>query len=278
MLKAISGAALLGLFCAIPAGAVTLVTATNCANCTTEMQWQQMAIGQGVGQRYLYNFPSRQLRKYDVVRTYEPELHRYTYFASPLGVESGYSQYFFHAADVWSGTGGLAKAVVLNLPQAINSGRSGDSVFDMFRTSGGATQFGDWLGGYMGQYPLNPDAQQVRDLIVQNSGLTFASDPTRITVTVTFKDGRAQFKISDDEQRYTLVPDSAKDSDGNTIPASRDGLHHTTVDFPGGESSPSFRGWHDLLSAWWGVTLNTHWVCGTASGGGTSSQTCVLSP
>lgn len=278
MLKAISGAALLGLFCAIPAGAVTLVTATNCANCTTEMQWQQMAIGQGAGQRYLYNFPSRQLRKYDVVRTYEPELRRYTYFASPLTVESGYSQYFFHAADVWSGTGGLAKAVILNLPLAVNSGRSGDSVFDMFRSSGSLTQFGDWLGGYMGQYPLNPDAQQVNDLIVQNPGLTFASDPARINVTVTFKDGRAEFKISADEQHYTLVPDSAKDSDGNTIPESREGVRHRTVDFPGGESSPSFRGWHDLLSAWWGVTVNTHWVCGTASGGGTSSQTCVLSP
>ena len=275
MLKAIYGAALFGIFTSLPAGAVSMIQATTCSGCTTEVQWEQRAIGQGVGQRYLYDFSSRTLRKFDVVRSYEPELRRYTYFASPLTVEPAYSTYFMHATDVWSGTGGLAKSVIVDLPHDVNSGRSGDSVFDMFHYSGGATQFGDWLGTYMHDIPLRPGAQAVQNLMAQNPGITFASDPARINVTVTFQDGRAEFKISDDEQRYTLVPNSAKDADGNTIPASRDGLVRRTVDFPHGPTSSSYRGWDELMQ-WW--ALHQHWTCGTASGMGESSVTCVYGP
>ena len=67
----------------LPAVASAGVVATKCSGCGSELQWQQKAIGQGVGQRYLYDFSSRSLRKYDVVGTYEPELQ---VFAGPLAL------------------------------------------------------------------------------------------------------------------------------------------------------------------------------------------------
>lgn len=256
----------------LPAVASAGVVATKCSGCGSELQWQQKAIGQGVGQRYLYDFSSRSLRKYDVVGTYEPELRRYVYFATASGVESAYTAYFLDAADVVETSGGLAKAVIVDLQAAVGSGHSGDSVFDMFYASGGATTFGLWLGDYMTRIPLEASVAAVQDLIQVNPGITFSSNPARIDVTVKFKDGFAEFKISADERRYELS--KAFDADGNQV-VYRDNLRSAHYDFPRGPNSPSYLGWDHIMWHW---NLHGHWSCGTASGGGSSSVTCVYMP
>ena len=99
----------------LPHAASAAVSAARCSGCSTELAWQQKAIGQGAGSRYVYDFASRQLRKYQVASEYEPELHRYVSFATPLNVEPAYAGYFLDAADVREQIGGLSKAIVVNL-------------------------------------------------------------------------------------------------------------------------------------------------------------------
>jgi len=258
----------------LPHAASAAVSAARCSGCSTELAWQQKAIGQGAGSRYVYDFASRQLRKYQVASEYEPELHRYVSFATPLNVEPAYADYFLDAADVREQIGGLSKAIVVNLG-GTTGGHAHDSVFDMFHESGGPDTFGDWLGDYLGDVPPHPDPAPalLQALALANPGIHFTSDPMRLTVVVNFHDGHAKFELYDDEHRYTYVDGSARDENNNPIPARPSAIGHDPYTFPGGRTSSNYREFMELINQW----LLTHrWSCGTAQGGGLESVTCVL--
>lgn len=256
----------------LPHAAEAAVSASKCSGCSTELAWQQKAIGQGVGARYVYDFTSRQLRKYQVASEYEPELHRYVSFATPLNVEPAYVTYFLDAASARDQIGSLSKSIVVELG-ATTGGHSGDSIFDMFHESGGPDTFGQWLGDYLQHVPLHPDAARLQDIALANPGIHFTSDPIRVTVVVNFRDGYAKFELYDDEHRYTYVDGSARDQNNNRIPARPSAIGHDPYTFPNGRTSSNYREFMELINQW---NLTHRWSCGTAQGGGLESVTCVL--
>lgn len=254
------------------------IVANRCAGCVSEVQWQQRAIGAGLGAQYVYDLPTRTLKKYMVTREYEPELRRYNFFASGQTVEPAYATYFVRASNEFQRSGTFEKAIIVDLPTATNTGgHSGDSVFTMFERSGDVTLFGDWLGQYLSNIPLEPSAAEVQDLIRAYPGIRFSSNRMRVTVTVKFKDGRAEFVLSDDEERYEYKEESAKDKDGNTIPSSVTNIRRGPYqyDFPRGEASESYQSFWQLIRRIW--RQESRWVCGIVVGGGIG-RTCVFTP
>ncbi|MGN6519340.1 MAG: hypothetical protein ACTHK2_07955 [Dokdonella sp.] len=256
----------------LPHAASAAVSAARCSGCSTELAWQQKAIGQGAGPRYVYDFGSRQLRKYQVASEYEPELHRYVSFATPLNVEPAYADYFLDAASASEQIGGLSKTIVVDLAQT-TGGHSNDSIFDMFHESGGPDTFGGWLGDYLAGVPLNPDVAQLQALALANPGIHFTSNPIRLIVVVNFRNGYAKFELFDDERRYLYVDGSARDQNNNKIPARPRAIGSDPYTFPGGRTSSNYREFMELINRW---NLTHRWSCGTAQGGGMESVTCVL--
>lgn len=255
------------------------VRATKCPACT-EMQLEQKAIGLGIGTKYLYDLTASAMRAFYVSR--EPNASGgYVYDVYEVDVEPAYQAIFQKAKAVYASGGTLARSVVLGLPGAPNtSGHSTDSVFGLFNSSNGSTIFGDWLGAYFSQQNIPVSVPQgtveLTQVILANPTVEFTGDEARVDVTVTFKDGRAEFVLSKDQKRYTYVSGSARDSNGNVIPETKSQVSPYPYSIPGGENNPSYGGWGTLMQYWGVPTGAGGWKCGVASGGGSSSYTCVL--
>lgn len=260
-----------------PVVAATKYVAHPCAGCT-EAQFEQTAIGKGLGFHYLYDFPRKQFRKYEVIR--EPNGNgNYRYEANLQSVEAEAMALFNKAEYVYSTGGGtLTRSVVLTLPQAVGAGNhANDSAFDLARTNGGAKQFGDWLAQYLQSQNIPADAaigtKELEDLRRANPAITFTGKKMRIHVRVKFKDGEAELEITEDEQSYNLK--ALYDDQGNPIPRALDqarGIHYDFDD----PNSAAARGFESLFLHW-GVPIGTGgWRCGVAVGGDGRSITCIF--
>ena len=256
------------------------ITATRCDGCT-EQQFETKAISLGTGKKYLYDFTGRKLRHYQVSR--EPKMGGgYLYEAIELGADPAYLAYFGDSLAYRDLYGTFAKTVVINLLAAPNTGgHASDSVFSLFLSSEGATNFGSWLGGYFASQgiPVSfPDAAERLDGLIRDvPGITYTGtgDDMRLVVVVEFKDGEATFDLTDNEKRYKLRPGTAIDSDGHPIPENAGQVRPVPYGFPGGPGSSNYLNFQSLMG-FYGIPIGSGgWSCGTASGGGSSSVNCV---
>lgn len=253
------------------------IHALRCHGCS-DPQFEQAAIGAGLGKRWLYDFAGGELRAYLVGR--EPNgTGGFFYEAVPLPVEAVYQTLFDRAWAVYRGNGSLSKSVVLTLAGApATGGHSDDSVFTLFNSDVGMGRFNTWLAQYMAQQgiPVSPDASEIQTLIVSNPTIKFAGDYKRVGVRVIFKDGQAQFELEDDEAAYRFKPGSAWDSDGRKIPESPSQIGQGEYRFPHGEQSQDYQNYLSLIR-YWGVPIgNGGWICTEVTGGGSVERGCRL--
>jgi len=269
--------------CAATAGPALAVlpniTATACNGCS-ETQFETKAISLGTGKRYLYDFSGRTLRYYQVSREPKPG-GGYLYEAIELGADPAYLSYFDGSIEYRDMYGAFSKTAVINLQLAPNTGgHANDSVFSLFLTSSGSNNFGTWLGEYFVSQGIpisSPDAAQRLDgLIRAVPGITYTDDGKRLIVVVVFKDGEATFDLTDSEQRYKRRAGSAIDSDGHPIPENPSQVQTVPYPFPGGTGSSNFINFQSLMTFYRFPIGTGGWRCGTASGGGGSTVTCVL--
>lgn len=252
------------------------ITASACNGCS-EVQFESKAIGRGTGQHYLYDFGGRTLRYYQVVREPKPG-GGYLYEAIELGADPAYLSYFDDALEYRDMYGGFHKNMVINLQQAPNTGgHANESVFNLFLTDVGSTNFGIWLGQYVSTQ--SPDAAARLDgLIRAIPGITFTGpdDSKQLVVVVEFTDGEATFDLTASEKRYKRRLGESIDSDGHSIPDSPDSISPLRYSFTGGPTSASYISFQSLMNYYLGPIGSGGWRCGTAVGGGDSSTTCVL--
>lgn len=254
------------------------ITATRCDGCT-ELQFEAKAISLGMGKKYLYDFTGRKLRHYQVSR--EPKMGGgYLYEAIELGADPAYLAYFGDSLAYRDLYGTFAKTVVINLLAAPNTGgHANDSVFSLFLTREGSTNFGSWLGGYFASQgiPVSfPDAAERLDALIRDvPGVTYSDDGKRLVVVVEFKDGEATFDLTESEKRYKLRPGSAIDSDGHPIPENAGQVGPVPYGFPGGSGSSNYLNFQSLMGIY-GIPIGSGgWSCGTGSAGGSSLVSCV---
>ncbi|HJU38877.1 MAG TPA: hypothetical protein VJ724_04840 [Tahibacter sp.] len=253
------------------------IRATRCNACG-DMQFEQAAIGQGVGKRWLYDFANGELRAYQVGR--EPNGGGgFFYEAVQLPVEAVYQTLFDRALDVYRRNGSLAKSVTLTLVGAPGTeGHADDSVFDLFNSRSGMATFSLWLARYMQQQgiPVSPDASEIQALVVANPKIEFTGDKTRVRVLVVFKDGQAEFDLSATEKSYGYVSGTALDANNGRIPESASQLTTYNHLFPGGVQSSSYLGFLSLMQ-YWRVPIGTGgWLCTEVEGGGSVARNCYL--
>src|SRR5690606_24744558 len=142
--------------------------------------------------------------------------------------------------------------------------------------------FGAWLGQYLATNSslINlPDSIGRLNALIQGSpGIKYDENPKTSTVVVDFRDGVATFQVTDDIRVFKLKPDTARDSDNNPIPSTPGQIGYGDYVFPGGAGSSNFINFRTLMQGF-GIypgTSRGSWKCGTATGGGSSRQTCVL--
>ena len=253
------------------------IRALRCTGCSDE-PFEQMAIGAGIGKRWLYDFTGGQLRAYLISR--EPNGRGgFSYEALPLSVEAVYQTLFDRARAVYRSNGSLSKSVVLTLVGAPGTqGLPNDSVFGLFNSRSGMAAFGQWLARYMGQQgiPVSPDASEIQALIVANPKIEFTGDKTRLKVTVIFKDGSAEFELNHDEKKYNYLPGTALDADNGRIPESASQIERSNHLFPGGEQSSAYQGFLSLMQYWRLPVGTGGWVCTEVTAGGSSARNCYL--
>lgn len=246
------------------------IVATACNACTFA-EYEAKAISLRVGRHYIYDFSNRRLRHYEILRE-AGNGGRPGWVASLLPIDPAYEQYFINSVAHRDLYGSFTKAVIVNLPDSSGHGHASDSVYDLFRDSSIATTFGQWLGQYMRQ--TDAAAASAERLIVDKPGITYTEDEKRVDVRVEFGDGYADFELDIFKQNYTLKRGSAIDSDGNTIPHSLNDVSALPYRFGGGSESSNARNMRGLIERFDTTRLGS-WTCGTASGGGISSVTCV---
>lgn len=253
--------------------ALPTVSAVRCDACTDE-QFEQRAIGLGVGNRYLYDFTGKQLRAYGVSREPAPG-GRYIYEAIEQSVPAEYVAFFNKASDYRQRYGSLKLVVTVNLPNV--PGPHGNmSVFDIYGSAAGANALGNWLANFVATQAANSDAgQRMIDMKNDGSQVRFQEEPMSAKIFVNFKNGRAEFELSDNGETCTLVPNSAKDVNGNPIPGSRSQFSDLPYNFPGGSTSSNYREFMELVQRL-GIPVGTSsgmWACSSVAGLG---ETCRL--
>lgn len=253
------------------------IRALRCHGCS-DPQFEQAAIGAGLGKRWLYDFAGGELRAYLVGR--EPNgTGGFFYEAVPLPVEAVYQTLFDRALAVYRGNGSLSKSVELTLVGAPGTeGHANDSVFSLFNSRGGMATFGQWLGRYMGQQniPVSPDAAEVQALMLANPKIEFTGDKARLRVTVKFKDGEARFELDQDGKTYNYVSGTALDADNGRIPESASQIGSHNYPFPGGEQSSAYQGFLSLMQFWRVPIGAGGWLCTEVTGGGGVDRNCYI--
>lgn len=264
------------LFLAMLSGralALPTVPAVRCDACTYE-QFEQRAIGVGVGDRYLYDFTGRQLKLFKVSREPAPG-GRFLYEAIEQAVPTEYIAFFNKASEYRQRYGSLKLVVTVNLPN-VPGPHGNTSAFDVYGSAGGATSLGNWLATFIATAAANSDAgTRMVDMKNDGSQVRFQEEPLSAKVFVNFKDGRAEFELSENGETCRLIPNTVFDSNGNPIPGSRSQFSDLPYNFPGGTTSSNYQEFMELVQRL-GIPVGTSsgmWACSSVAGLG---ETCRL--
>jgi hypothetical protein len=253
--------------------ALPTVLAIRCDTCTDE-QFEQRAIGLGSGIHYLYDFSGQQLRSFKVSREPAPG-GKFVYEAIEESVPAEYVAFFNKASDYRQRYGSLKLVVTVNLPQ-VSGPHSGMSVFDVYETAGSSANLGNWLARFVSTAAANNDAgQRMIDMKNDGSQVRFQEDPLTAKIFVNFKDGRAEFELSENGETCRLVPNTVFDTHNNPIPGSRSQFSELPYNFPGGRTSASYQEFMELVQRL-GIPVGTSsgmWACTSVAGLG---ETCRL--
>jgi hypothetical protein len=190
-------------------------------------------------------------------------------------VSAEYVAFFDKAADYRQRYGSLKLVVTVNLPN-IPGPHAGMSVFDIYGSANGAAHLGNWLAAHIATAAANSDAgARMIDMKNDSSQVRFQEEPLSAKVFVNFKNGRAEFELSENGETCRLVPNTAQDSNGNPIPGSRNQFSELPYSFPGGATSSNYREFMELVQRL-GITVGTSqgmWACSSVPGLG---ETCRL--
>lgn len=271
-MRAIRFLALLIVLVGNTATALPTIPASRCNACSDE-QFEQRAIGLGLGTRYLYDFTGRQLRAFAVTREPAPG-GGYIYEAVEQAVPVEYMTYFNKVSDYRQRHGTLKLVVTVNLANV--PGPHGNmSVYDLYNRAGAEASLGRWLAAFIASQAANSDAgQRMIDIQRDGSQVRLQEDPVSAKIFVNFKNGRAEFELSDNGASCRLLPDTASDSDDNPIPGSRSRFSDLPYSFPGGRTSSNYQEFMALVQRL-GIPVGSGsgmWACSAVDGVGESCR------
>lgn len=271
-MRAICFLALLFLLVCNTATALPTIPASRCNACSDE-QFEQRAIGLGLGTRYLYDFPGRQLRAFAVTREPAPG-GGFVYSAVEQLVSAEYMTYFNKVTDYRQRYGNLKLVVTVNLAN-VPGPHSNMSVYDLYNRAGAEASLGRWLAAFIASQAVNSEAgQRMIDIQRDVSQVRLQDDPVTAKIFVNFKNGRAEFELSNNGSSCRLLPDTASDSDDNPIPGGRGHFSELPYSFPGGRTSSNYQEFMALVQRL-GIPVGSGsgmWACTAVEGVGESCR------
>ena len=126
-----------------------------------------------------------------------------------------------------------------------------DSVFALFAHNAAPYQFGLRLMAHL-RDSANRDVR-VRHLLESNCSerqpICFETIERDVVVAVTFKDGRARFRVNEIASNADFIPGTAFDADGHALSAKRADYVGIDYDFPDGAASLTYRGFAEFMRA-----------------------------
>lgn len=253
------------------------IRALRCNACSAQ-QFEQAAIGQGAGLHHLYDFSAGVLRAYRVDRQPTPR-GGHTYDVVEQPVDPVHRANFDLALYAHRNGGTRRMNIELALAGAPGTDeRPAASVFDLFATADGARRIADRLAGDIrnsAPAEVRVGTKELQAFLLATPALDLADADARLHVTVTFKDGLAEFELAGDTRRYAYVADSAIDADFHPVPATREQIEPAPYQFPGGAASDTYRGFQALMQRLGVPTGPGGWQCEIA-GDGRGTQSCRL--
>lgn len=196
-------------------------------NACTAVEARQVARNKGLGIHYVYDFLNETLRKYEVYVERDLVPGQYTTFVDELPVEAGNANYFTMLVVAKHDFGTISSIVVpitiapgdtspggmdlgaLNAGDILRSTQNRNALFDFINAQQNAI--------FSRALPSNTSANLVG--LLQSLDKVFTQgELLNVTIKLTFSDGSRITLTLGDGGTVTIVPRTAIDKDGNSIP------------------------------------------------------------